>query len=98
MSEAHKHLDVYRYLDDSIIQIITISDDVQLKKAQDYLGRVRTRNLYPIVGMNSTGYEIPIKNGLSKEFILKTRNIPTVRDTMPANLILHDHNGDITDK
>ncbi|XP_037040565.1 deoxynucleoside triphosphate triphosphohydrolase SAMHD1 [Bradysia coprophila] len=98
LSEAHMHPDVYRYLDDSIIQIITISNDERLKEAQDFLGRVRTRNLYPIVGMSSSGYEIPVKNGLSKEFILKTRNIPTASETMPKNLILHNSNGDITDK
>lgn len=58
LSEAHMYPEVYRYLDDSIIQIITISDDVRLNEAQEYLKRVRTRNLYPIVGMSSRGFEV----------------------------------------
>lgn len=53
--------EVYRYLDDSIIQIITISNDERLKEAQDFLRRVRTRNLYPIVGMSSRGFEVNIE-------------------------------------
>lgn len=61
LSEAHMHPDVYRYLDDSIIQIITISNDERLKEAQEYLGRVRTRNLYPIVGISSQGFEVTIE-------------------------------------
>lgn len=62
LSEAHMHPDVYRYLDDSIIQIITISDDERLKEAQEYLRRVRTRNLYPIVGMSSRAFEVRKQN------------------------------------
>lgn len=54
------HPDVYRYLDDSIIQIMTISNDERLNEAQDFLRRVRTRNLYPIVGMSSRRFEVII--------------------------------------
>lgn len=69
------HPDVYRYLDDSIIQIITISDDARLKEAQEYLKRVRTRNLYPIVAMSSRGFEVSIEGVTVKsiEKVIKQR-------------------------
>lgn len=43
------HLDIYKYLDDSIVQQIEISDNPILGEAQEYIKKIKTRNVYKVV-------------------------------------------------
>lgn len=97
LSEAHKHPQVYKYLDDSIIDYIAISDDPKLAPAQHLIRRLKTRQLYPIfrIAKDETEFRTLNDEYRSPEYHGRSRKIVTASGTMPTTIMLHDDNGQI---
>lgn len=58
LSEAHKNLDVYKYLDDTIVQQIELSENPLLNKAQEIIKKIKTRKLYKVVCVSCHDVEV----------------------------------------
>lgn len=51
LSEAHLDINIYKHLDDTIMEMILLSDNSNLKIAQDLIKRIKTRKLYKIIAI-----------------------------------------------
>lgn len=94
LSEAHQHMDVFMYLDDTIIQHIELSEDPRLKEAQSYIRMLKLRQLYHVEKMAHDPVELVPASG---RFQWK-RRIQTPDEAMPGTVLYHNDNGDIVQK
>lgn len=94
LSEAHRHMNVFMYLDDTIIQHIELSEDPRLKEAQSYIRRLKLQQLYHVETMAQDPVELPPNSG---RFQLK-RKIQTPDEALPKTVLYHNDAGDIVQK
>lgn len=94
MSEAHQHMNVFMYLDDTIIQHIELSEDPRLKEAQSYIRMLKLRQLYHVETMAQDPVELTPSSG---RFQWK-RRIQTPDEAMPGTVLYHNDNGDIVQR
>lgn len=96
LSEAHNHIDIYKYLDDTILQQIEISDNPALAQAQSQIERIKTRKLYKVVFQSANPIPIPCDN--SDTFIRKSRIIKSAEEAIPKSVLFHDEDGEIVNR
>lgn len=51
-------MDVYKYLDDTIVQQIELSENPLLNKAQEIIKKIKTRKLYKVVCVSCHDVEV----------------------------------------
>lgn len=103
LSEAHLDLDVFKYLDDTVLQLITLdTENERLRKVQQYIKSLNERKLYKRItifetkGVN-TVEQINLNkainelnsNGKNKYAVKQQR----IEMKMPQCLLLHNGNG-----
>lgn len=87
--KAHTKLELYRYLDDSVVHMIEMSDDMRLRRAQQYLLRLKKLDFYPVVSN-----AVP-SNNLNKQEVEIFLNLPLPGSAINSNVLYHDANGEV---
>lgn len=96
LSEAHLNLDVYKYLDDTIVNFIDITDGFDINESKNILKRLKERKIYKNIYQSSKTIDMDdLKKEFGNCFIQIHQKIPYACETMPNVLILHDDMGNI---
>lgn len=96
LSEAHLDLNVYKYLDDTIVNYIEITDNLDCNEAKNIIKKLKERKLYKKLFQSSVSIDLDcLNNEFGNYFIEIHQKIPFACETMPKSLILHDDLGNI---
>lgn len=96
LSEAHLDLDVYKYLDDTIVNFIDITDSFDMNESKNIIKRLKERKIYAEIYKKSDGIDLVSLNKVfGNLFIPIHQKIPRAGVTMPKKLILHDKVGNV---
>lgn len=96
LSEAHLDLNVYKYLDDTIVNYIDITDSFDCNESKNIIKRLKERKIYKNIFKSSNEIDLDCLNKeFGNYFIQIHQKIPFACETMPNVLILHDDMGNI---
>ncbi|XP_055628769.1 deoxynucleoside triphosphate triphosphohydrolase SAMHD1 isoform X2 [Toxorhynchites rutilus septentrionalis] len=99
LSEAHQLPSVYLYLDDSIVNLIEISENAKLKGAQDLLASIRLRRMYKNIHVSCEPCDIEDlhKRFGGHHFFQIRKRIPYASEMAPRDVPLYDVQGNVID-
>uniref|UniRef100_A0A336KJM9 CSON012397 protein n=1 Tax=Culicoides sonorensis TaxID=179676 RepID=A0A336KJM9_CULSO len=93
-SEMHRDLEKFLYLTDSIVNQVYASDDPKLKEAQAILRRLNTGDLYKLVWMSPTIFNIDaLTQKFGPHFFQISKKIPLSSVFMAQKIIFHNDDG-----
>lgn len=97
LSQIHQDITKYNYLDDNIISLIRCSDDPKLVKAQDLLRQFINGNIYRLVWMSPSRFNIDVLNEKFGPYFFQVhKKVPLACAFLNKNMILHDETGERT--
>ncbi|CAO1340220.1 unnamed protein product, partial [Diamesa serratosioi] len=95
---AHKNSNTFKYLDDSILQLIDISDDVNMNKAKSLIKDMKERKFWKYIWESKTDFSTNVvdclKNKFGDFFVTATKEIK--QHKVHDDVLLYKENGDIS--
>lgn len=96
LSEAHIDLNIYKYLDDTIVNYIDITDSFDCNESKNIIKRLKERKIYKKIYQSVQMIDLDcLQKEFGNYFIQIHQKIPYAGETMPKVLILHDDMGNI---
>lgn len=93
-SLLHRDPEKYLHLTDTVTALVTTSDDPKLEEAQKILHRLNTGDIYKLVWMSPTPFNINALNEkFGPHFFQVQKRIPLSSVFMTKNIMFHDEEG-----
>lgn len=94
ISELHKDMNTYFYLDDSILCQVNASDDPKLHEAQEIIRRINCADFYKLIWTSPAPFNVNALNEkFGEHFFQIQKRIPLTSVFMTKNIIFHDKEG-----